>query len=229
MTTDAAGGSLHERLRDATAPLHRATEAAFDADDRLATMAGYVDLLDRLWSLHAGVEDALRSHGCSLPGLALEALRRSPLLAHDIETLAGRSPRLPRAGLAYASPEAALGGIYVVEGSILGGRVLMRRAERSLGVSATQGGRFLAGDGAGTGARWRAFLAALAALPAAFRRVCGSPGGGQGGQRRKEGAPARPGPCPVAGAAADAAEGGARATFAAFLACFAEPMATAPA
>lgn len=196
MITNAAGGSLHERLRVATATLHRATEAAFDAGDRLATMAGYVDLLDRLWSLHAGVEDALRSHGGDLPGLALEALRRSPLLALDIETLAGRPPRLPPSGLAYASPEAALGGIYVVEGSILGGRVLMRRAERSLGVSATQGGRFLAGDGAATGARWRAFLAVLAALPAA-------------------------------GAAADAAEGGARGTFAAFLACFAEPRTTA--
>ena len=195
MNADAAGGSLHERLRAATAPLHRATEAAFDADDRLATMAGYIDLLDRLWSLHAGVEDALRNHGCSLPGLALEALRRSPLIALDIATLAGRPPRLPRAGLAYASPGAALGGIYVVEGSILGGRVLMRRAERSLGVSATLGCRFLAGDGAATGARWRTFLAALATLPAA-------------------------------GDAADAAEGGARGTFAAFLACFAEPAHT---
>lgn len=198
MNADVGGGGLHERLRTATAPLHRATEAAFDAGDRLASMGGYVDLLDRLWSLHAGVEDALRNHGCSLPGLKLEALRRSPLIARDIETLAGRAPRLPRAGLAYASPGAALGGIYVVEGSILGGRVLMRRAERSLGVTATQGGQFLAGDGAATGTRWRVFLAALAALPAA-------------------------------GDAADAAEGGARGTFAAFLACFAAPLATAPA
>lgn len=198
MNADAGGGSLHERLRTATAQLHRATEAAFDADDRLASMAGYVDLLDRLWSLHAGVEDALRDHRSSLPGLELEALRRSPLLAVDIETLAGRSPRLPRAGLTYASPGAALGGIYVVEGSILGGRVLMRRAERSLGVTATQGGRFLAGDGAATGSRWRVFLAALAALPAF-------------------------------GDAADAAEEGARDTFAAFLGCFAEPVGTAPA
>lgn len=195
MNATDVGGSLHERLRAATAQLHRATEAAFDAGDRLATMAGYIDLLDRLWSLHAGVEDALRDHASSLPGLAVEALRRSPLLALDIETLAGRAPRQPPVVLSYTSPAAALGGIYVVEGSILGGRVLMRRAERSLDVSPVRGGRFLAGDGAATGARWRAFLDALAALPAA-------------------------------GDAADAAEDGAQGTFAAFLACFAEPLDT---
>jgi heme oxygenase len=161
-----AADSLHARLKTATHDLHQATEAAFDPERRLTSMALYVDLLDRLWSLHAGVERALGAHGPSLFGLDLEPLRRSPMLALDLEATSGRAPRLAPVASTYPSSFAALGGLYVLEGSTLGGRVLFRRARASLGLADPPGTRFFDGAGSDTGPRWRAFLETLARLPA---------------------------------------------------------------
>lgn len=157
---------LHDRLRAGTADLHHAAEAAFNPRHRLSTMDSYVDLLDRLWALHAGIEAALGVHGPRLFGLELEARRRSPLLGLDLQATARRHPRFAPVPFTYASPAAALGGLYVLEGSTLGGRVLIRLAEASLGVSRQRGGRFLAGHGSDTGRLWRDFLEALAVIPA---------------------------------------------------------------
>lgn len=54
----------------------------------------------------------------------------------------------------------AWGARYVLEGSALGGRVLLRRVA-ALGFGETAGGRYLAGHGDETGAIWRGFVASL--------------------------------------------------------------------
>jgi heme oxygenase len=161
-----ASRGLHERLRSATADLHRAAEDAFASGERLTSMAGYVDLLDRLWSLHAGLEQAVALHAPGIFGLEVERFRRSPMLTLDLEAIAARAPRLTPVLVAFASPAAALGGLYVLEGSMLGGRVLLRRAQDGLGVTELHGARFLAGHGAATGQRWKQFLQVLALIPA---------------------------------------------------------------
>lgn len=158
-------GGLHARLRLGTRELHRAAETALDAERRLATTDSYADLLDRLWSLHAGAECALEVHHLGAMGVDLGLPPRSSWLALDLEVIAGRQPLRSPVRLSYASREAALGGLYVLEGSALGGQVLFRHARRSLGISAERGGRFLSGDGSDTGRRWRAFLTVLAAMP----------------------------------------------------------------
>lgn len=163
-------GALHDRLRSATAPLHEAAERAFDAERRLSALEGYVGLLDILWSLHAGLERAMAPHRPHLFGLDPGSRPRSPLLAKDIQALSGRDPELTPVAFAYSAPAAALGGLYVLEGSMLGGRVLFHRARERLAVTEHNGGRFLAGDGKATASRWRAFLHALATLPATVDR-----------------------------------------------------------
>jgi heme oxygenase len=50
-----------------------------------------------------------------------------------------------------------IGALYVIEGSTLGGQVIARRIEASLGLSATSGARFFNGWGAETEARWQRF------------------------------------------------------------------------
>ncbi len=55
----------------------------------------------------------------------------------------------------------AMGYMYVVEGSTLGGRVILKHIQDKLGLTADHGASFFAGYGAETGARWKAFLSNL--------------------------------------------------------------------
>ncbi|WP_294821067.1 biliverdin-producing heme oxygenase [uncultured Flavobacterium sp.] len=56
----------------------------------------------------------------------------------------------------------ALGIMYVVEGSSLGGRVILKNITTALGFDAENGAGYFAGYGGQTGSTWRLFLAALA-------------------------------------------------------------------
>lgn len=100
----------------------------------------------------------------------LEPRRRLYLLEADLAALGfsvdevGALPRCPLPALRDAAE--ALGSLYVMEGSTLGGRVIERHVERYLGLGGQSGCAYFAGYGAGTGAMWRAFLARLDAEPA---------------------------------------------------------------
>ncbi len=52
-----------------------------------------------------------------------------------------------------------IGMLYVVEGSTLGGQVLLRRLNQTLGITADKGGCFFAGHGEETQQRWGEFMA----------------------------------------------------------------------
>ncbi len=55
----------------------------------------------------------------------------------------------------------ALGIMYVVEGSSLGGRVILKNITASLGYDSDNGASYFAGYGGQTGSTWRNFLTAL--------------------------------------------------------------------
>jgi heme oxygenase len=55
----------------------------------------------------------------------------------------------------------ALGYMYVIEGSTLGGRIILKHAQDKLNLTEKTGGSFFAGYGADTGLRWKSFLSAL--------------------------------------------------------------------
>jgi len=58
---------------------------------------------------------------------------------------------------ALATEAEGLGCLYVVEGSTLGGQVIKRQLQKSLGLSAGSGVAFFSGYGAETAARWKSF------------------------------------------------------------------------
>ncbi len=58
---------------------------------------------------------------------------------------------------------------YVLEGSALGGRVILRQL-KPLGLSEAAGASYFAGDGPETGRRWTTFLARLEAVGTPKRR-----------------------------------------------------------
>ncbi len=157
---------LAERLRVESASAHRAVERRVDLDARLGSVEAYTELLAALHPFYRALETALRrTSGWDTldPPIDLDARRRSHLLAADLRAL-GRArpldvgfPCPPLAGLA-----GALGALYVLEGSTLGGALVARRAARTLDLTPGRGLRFFTAGGAERGERWRAFRRSLA-------------------------------------------------------------------
>lgn len=61
------------------------------------------------------------------------------------------------------TPAAALGSLYVLEGSALGGQFIAAAARRELGLTPDHGAAYFHGCGSATASRWREFLDRLAA------------------------------------------------------------------
>jgi heme oxygenase len=64
-----------------------------------------------------------------------------------------------------ASPEQAVGVLYVLEGATLGGQFIQRHLQTTLGLTPSQGLSFFCSYGDGVGTMWQAYMqfAALAA------------------------------------------------------------------
>jgi heme oxygenase len=146
------------RLRAATQQAHHRLEDRLQAIEQLATPLGRMALAPRYYVLHAGAEQAIAPHLDTLAGLDFAVRRRSPQIASDLATLGQGRPTLGRPPV-VDSAAAALGWMYVLEGSTLGGRMIHRELERR-GVG-LEGLGFLDPYGEDTGARWRAFLAVM--------------------------------------------------------------------
>lgn len=160
----AATGAVHERLHGVAA-FARLAGGAINRDE-------YRALLARLHGFHQALEAALASGpaagsgpGVAAWGIDLAARRRSPLLAADRAALGDTSPPLPAPIPPIPCAAAAMGWIYVSEGSTLGGRHLARALDPLLG-EAMAGRHFLLGHGARHGAMWRDCCAAIEACGA---------------------------------------------------------------
>ncbi|WP_336485350.1 biliverdin-producing heme oxygenase [Methylobacterium nigriterrae] len=155
--------SLHARLRDATAEAHERLERDLDWEARVAARAGYRDLLAGFHGFHAAYEPAI---GEALEDEAFFAPRRRlALLEADLRHLGLADPdlaALPRpARPRLEGPAAAMGALYVLEGSTLGGQVIGRRILALHGLDARGGCRYYLADGRRVGALWAAFRARL--------------------------------------------------------------------
>lgn len=168
--------SLLAELRAGTRDAHASAEAAARIDRRLATRAGYAALLGDLHALHAGFEadlDATPGLQDALPGIDLRGRRRAPLIARDLHALGHPVPTPAATGVAIDGPHAALGCLYVLEGSARGGAVIAARAAASLGADVPREG-IAGGPPAVAAARWTALTDSLdrvgTGLDAAGRR-----------------------------------------------------------
>ena len=120
---------------------------------RLADPNTRADLLKRYTALHVPVDAALSDELGNIPHLAFEQRSR----AHLLRRFAGPDP-LPAFPHPHSRAE-ALGMLYVLEGSTLGGRLILRTLAAK-GVSDPDLA-FLDPYGSESGARWREFLAVL--------------------------------------------------------------------
>jgi heme oxygenase len=149
-----------ERLRTATRARHEAIDASFPAGLSDGTtyrryLASLMPLAELLAHARPGWPEACH---------ALAEPRRAELLRADLDALSTPGAAAPRATSAHAW----LGACYVMEGSVLGARRLVRDARRVAAADPAVAGamRFLEHHVAGA-RRWPRFMALLGSLPEA--------------------------------------------------------------
>lgn len=144
-------------LREGTRACHEGLEARLPFFSEGFDRAAYAHLLGAYHGFHAPLDILLAEYQGT-------ERNKTPALSRDLGALAIDIEALP---LCHALPRiddeaSALGVMYVLEGSTLGGQVLKRAMAERLGIDADNGGAFLDIYGAHTGARWRSFLDRLA-------------------------------------------------------------------
>jgi heme oxygenase len=147
------------RLREETSAAHRALDQTLQIVDRLSAPDQRVRLLAGYLSLHQQTETKAEPFLVGIADLDFHARRRSSLIAEGLGSL-GQTAFVDGA----ASPDIrtraeALGALYVLEGSTLGGCVILKELKRRGASLAGLG--FLDPYGADTGRRWRSFLVIL--------------------------------------------------------------------
>jgi heme oxygenase len=157
---------LLERLRSATQDVHVQIERSVRFLDPDATVNDYRDYLARLFGYVAPLEDRLAAVCSDAPDLEVDARRKAHLAVIDLRALGlplyeiGRLPRC--AALPDVSNlQRALGCLYVLEGSTLGGRDLEHQLSQLRPEAVATAHAYLRGYGRATDDRWNAYRAAL--------------------------------------------------------------------
>ena len=158
--------SLSIFLKARTARLHTQAEALLGLPDSVYDRHDYCRLLKRLFGLYDPLEQVFRSFDdWTRIGLALEGHPHVARLSDDLIAL-GSDPRRVARVPATMLPDLpsfphALGALYVLEGSLLGGRIILRALEPRLGSIIEGATGFFTGHGAQAGPIWQAFRASL--------------------------------------------------------------------
>lgn len=157
-----------QNLRTQTGPCHKALEqnpysVALTGPE--VTLADYSAYLQKLYGFVVGFEQTayplLQSADAEI-----ESRRKTHFLQSDLSALncnINSIPLLPEAVFKerYATPAAAWGGLYVLEGSVLGGAILKKHLQHLLGETIDDKVRYFTAYGVNTGQVWKNFLQLL--------------------------------------------------------------------
>jgi heme oxygenase (biliverdin-IX-beta and delta-forming) len=164
-------GPLSLALRDGTQELHRRLERALRLTDLGLTLDAYRIVIEAFLGFYAPLE-ALLAMVAAESGGAVPMHGRAKLwrLRADLRALGSSDAdieALPRCGYVpeMTTPARAMGGLYVVEGATLGGRVIVRALRDHLGIDHATGAAFFDGYGVETGPMWRTFVAHMDSSP----------------------------------------------------------------
>lgn len=157
-------------LKAGTQQEHQLLEDRLDLFNRVTDLAAYRQLLEGFFTLYDPLERLLAdSIDWSRLGRDYDASRKTQWLAEDLLSLGAHPTDLNALPRCHALPQVstesqAVGCLYVLEGSTLGGQLITRRFSSTLGTTPDHGGRFFAGYGEETVPHWRAFGAWVKSL-----------------------------------------------------------------
>ncbi len=158
--------SRSQRLMQATRSAHDRLDDRIISAGPFQTRDHYVRLLTMQYRFHRAI-DGLYSRALPLPAsLELPNRRRLERVRQDLGDL-GRSPPVDEGRAPFDAsridPAAAIGWLWVAEGSTLGAGSLLKRAA-ALGLGEAFGARHLADPPEGRGQYWKRFTRAVDAL-----------------------------------------------------------------
>jgi heme oxygenase len=163
---------LAARLRAETAELHKATETTVGVPGQVQTRAQYDRLLRRLIVFYSSAQSAMEAERWREDWVALDidiaSFSRVALLEADLAEFEPSGDGRRSTPLQIDTFGSALGCLYVVEGSSLGGIFIGPAIRRILGKIPTS---FYDGSGRGHPKPWRRVQAALASYDLAHSDV----------------------------------------------------------
>jgi heme oxygenase len=158
-----SGKRLSLVLRAGTAAAHEAVEHATGLPDAVTDMAEYRACLSGFARVILPLERSFEGlGGWEDFGIDLAERARTPALVADL-THAGIDPDdlAPAHVPAPTDLAAGLGALYVIEGSVLGGRIILDALLGRFGQDIAGATAFFGGRGPRTGLLWQTFRAAL--------------------------------------------------------------------
>lgn len=147
------------KLKEATKPQHDSLENAVDILRTASTLEGYANLLRGFYSFHASIEDSLSHLDWQKLNFDYDSRRKKHLLAKDLEILGIDVDKLSgwQDLPAVAEAPQAVGCLYVLEGSTLGGQIISRHLAKQLALNPENGAAFFNSYGERVGEMWKAF------------------------------------------------------------------------
>jgi heme oxygenase len=153
--------SLALALRSATRALHH----RLDHHPLLAPLLSqdvrieqYATALCGLFRIVAPLEQVLADYiARHHPGYDYQKRRRAAFLGSDIGQLGYELPAIYSALPIIRNDAELVGKLYVLEGSTLGGRVIFRQLQKSLGIDQMRAGSFFYGHGEHSETMWQEF------------------------------------------------------------------------
>lgn len=181
---EAATETRSQRMKRATHEMHEALDQRMMGADLFSDRARYAVFLEMQRRFHAEIEALYRDEKLIELAPDLKERRKLDLIDQDLVDVGAPTPAAESRAVDPSDRAAALGWLYVAEGSSLGAAFLLKAAER-IGLSPEFGARHLAAHPEGRGLHWRRFVEALdgvkltpeedaradAAAVAAFSRV----------------------------------------------------------
>ncbi|MCW0401898.1 biliverdin-producing heme oxygenase [Xanthomonas sacchari] len=155
--------SRAQRLKAATAQAHTRLDRRIMAAQPFASRDNYARFLQVQYRFHCDMERIYANPVLASVVPDLAQRRRLPALVADLHDLGVALPAdhaTAPGSAGHPTQVAALGWLYVAEGSNLGAAILARLAAK-LGLHAQFGARHLAGHEDGRAQQWRQFVAAL--------------------------------------------------------------------
>lgn len=149
-------------LKHATDEAHARVEGIVQGAGMFASREGYRCYLDATFAMRATYERLLDDSGAALLWPEWPSRKIADLVAQDIADLGGVPPSVEISQKRLSTAE-LLGVLYVLEGSSLGARVLVRSVAE-MGLTAESGARHMFRQ-AGDRDAWRSFTAMMAAAP----------------------------------------------------------------
>jgi heme oxygenase len=156
---------LREKLRDETRMYHERLEQYLAITETVRTIGVYAKLLERFYGFFVPLENKMiKSAGNWRDfGFNIKTRLKAHLIERDLKTLGYSHRQISDLPLCSSLPdlsssERALGCLYVLEGTTLGGQVLARHFQKVLGISPKTGGAYFSGYGHQTGPMWNSFI-----------------------------------------------------------------------